>query len=108
MLFRDIRRLAEERWPFTPHGYPVLARLVEPHDRQRFSGTHVLLHWVKSTGKVAALLEIVDHRDLPLTEPERQEAAQLIAKMLVNLFQFAKLYGVTDEAIRNALTHGEV
>ncbi len=96
----DLQRfmdLAREKWQFNAETYPELngAWLEAVRD---FAIRHVILHQMKSLGKIAAKCELADHGDDSRLSVnlDVEEAA---VKMLVNAVRLVDLVGFMPEAL---------
>jgi hypothetical protein len=54
--------------------------------------THAVLHATKSIGKIATVMEALDHSGKPINEPQTQIIKDMAADLLTIALRFANLY----------------
>src|SRR3989338_1574979 len=90
--------LVGKTWEFDAKTYPELATL-SGEERDRFVLNHVLLHLLKSMGKIATALEAAEHG-----KPFDQKMVQEVAwKLLVNALQVANISNMTPQQVAEDL-----
>lgn len=85
--FQDLWRVVEEGWPFDREAYPLLPE-GNLDAEYSFSLSHVVVHAMKTAGKMAALAEPLAHGvDRGVSQEEARQAAYAI----INAIRFAQL-----------------
>ena len=85
-------------WPWNDANYPGYAALTSDRTRELFRLKHVLLHYMKQLGPVAAAIERAEHR-ADDKGPPRDKRVETCGKLLVLALQLADLSGVRTEEL---------
>ena len=97
----EISRLIEiiaKRFPFDENHYPELRGASET-ERLLFAVRHSALHFAKTSGKIAAVSEDVDHGNAL----DMSDAKTSVTKALIDILRLAELLGMTEEDITKAI-----
>lgn len=94
--------LLERKWPCDAREYPMVGRLSDPADLLAFKLHRALGHVHKSTGRMEALLEPVDHGE-PVDSLKTDQMVELIGKSFVNLLHIAEVLKIEPEKIEGWL-----
>lgn len=98
MQFDELFQRVEITWPFNARTYPNLPLTSEAQSKVATTG-HVLLHIVKQAGKLAAIVEPLAHPANYRLDHCRQEIAQQVAYMIVNVVRLAQLADVSEAEV---------
>lgn len=79
-------------WRFDRGHYALLPN--GERDRERFALRNLAMHVGKTSGKIQALIEPMDHSGRDLDEEGTREMARQISYMIINVLRLASLTGV--------------
>ena len=96
MRFEDLYETVTLGWDFGRKNYPLGPAPEEDQKLRAFTLQHVTSHLAKTTGKLAAMSEPLDHGG---EEPNTHEVARQVAYAIINAMRFASLCGVTPGQI---------
>ena len=96
----DAIRIVSRTWKFTGEEYPDLENTSQDKGfARKFAFRHVVFHLCESSGKLAGIVEDMDHG----TAVDVRVIPDRIVKMLINTLRLADLHGMTGEDLAKGL-----
>lgn len=102
-----LRRLVKslEKWRCEPSNYPVVASL-NSEVKVIFESHHTMLHLMKQVGGMANILEARGH-GRSMVKADKQVAAQLFGKLILNAVRLATLLEMSPEELHQGILDAE-
>lgn len=101
MDITDLIDMIVKCWPFDAANYPRLAHISGSQHRE-FAIRHILMHQMKSCGKLAGICEPMEHGLVTIDEAELR---LITRKFLVNTLRLAAVVGITRDQLEEDISH---
>ncbi len=96
---KEIMSLIDTHYRFDKKTYETLQAESGTADQFIFGLNHSVVHMMKSSGKIAGIVENYQHKTFPISEETKEECKDLAKKQVINALKFASHVGFEAEEL---------